>query len=47
LPARNRAPRRPAAIGRAFFEEIANAVSGSGKPDPARLIMLRHGLVPA
>jgi quercetin dioxygenase-like cupin family protein len=39
----------PGSIGRAYFEEIANAVSGAGKPDPARLkeIMLRHGLVPA
>ena len=39
----------PGSIGRAYFEEIANAVSGPGKPDPARLkdIMLRHGLVPA
>lgn len=39
----------PGSIGRAYFEEIAEAVSGPGKPDPARLkeIMLRHGLVPA
>ena len=39
----------PGSIGRADFEEIAKAVSGPGKPDPARLkeIMLRHGLVPA
>ena len=39
----------PGSIGRAYFEEIANAVSGPGKPDPARLkdIMLRHGLIPA
>ena len=39
----------PGGIGRAYFEEIAEAVSGPGKPDPARLkeIMLRHGLVPA
>jgi quercetin dioxygenase-like cupin family protein len=39
----------PGGIGRAYFEEIATAVSGPGKPDPARLkeIMLRHGLVPA
>lgn len=39
----------PGSIGRAYFEEIAKAVAGSGKPDPARLkdIMLRHGLVPA
>lgn len=39
----------PGSIGRAYFEEMAAAVSGPGKPDPARLkeIMLRHGLVPA
>jgi quercetin dioxygenase-like cupin family protein len=39
----------PGSIGRAYFEEIAKAVSGPGKPDPARLkeIMLRYGLVPA
>ena len=39
----------PGSIGRAYFEEIATAVSGPGKPDPERLkeIMLRHGLVPA
>ena len=39
----------PGSIGRAYFEEMAEAVSGPGKPDPARLkdIMLRHGLVPA
>ena len=39
----------PGSIGRAYFEEIAKAVSGPDKPDPARLkeIMLRHGLVPA
>jgi hypothetical protein len=31
------------AIGRAYFEEVAKAVSGPGKPYPARLkeIMLR------
>ena len=36
-------------IGRAYFEEIAKAASGPGKPDPARLteIMLRYGLIPA
>ncbi len=39
----------PGSIGRAYFEEIAKAVSGPGKPDPTRLteIMLRHGLIPA
>jgi hypothetical protein len=39
----------PGSIGRAYFEEIAEAASGPGKPDPARLkeIMLRYGLVPA
>jgi quercetin dioxygenase-like cupin family protein len=39
----------PGSIGRTYFEEIAMAVSGPGKPDPARLteIMLRHGLIPA
>jgi hypothetical protein len=39
----------PGSIGRAYFEEIAKAVSGPGKPDPARLteIMLRYGLIPA
>ncbi|MBV8796144.1 MAG: cupin domain-containing protein [Hyphomicrobiales bacterium] len=39
----------PGSIGRAYFEEIAKAVSGPGKPDPARIteIMLRHGLIPA
>ena len=38
----------PGTIGRRYFEEIAQAVSGPGKPDPAKLqeIMLRHGLVP-
>ena len=39
----------PGSIGRAYFEEIAKAASGPGKPDPARLteIMLRYGLIPA
>jgi hypothetical protein len=39
----------PGSIGRAYFDEIAKAASGPGKPDPARLteIMLRYGLVPA
>jgi quercetin dioxygenase-like cupin family protein len=39
----------PGSIGRRYFEEIAAAVSGPGKPDPAWIgeIMLRHGLVPA
>jgi quercetin dioxygenase-like cupin family protein len=39
----------PGSIGRRYFEEIAAAVSGPGKPDPAQMqeIMLRHGLIPA
>lgn len=39
----------PGTIGRRYFEEIAAAASGPGKPDPARIkeIMLRYGLVPA
>jgi quercetin dioxygenase-like cupin family protein len=39
----------PGSIGRRYFEETAQEVSGPGRPDPARLqdIMLRHGLVPA
>jgi quercetin dioxygenase-like cupin family protein len=39
----------PGKIGRAYFEEIAGAVAGGGKPDMARIkdIMTRHGLVPA
>lgn len=39
----------PGTIGRRYFEEIAAAISGPGKPDPARIteIMLRYGLVPA
>ena len=39
----------PGSIGRRYFDEIAEAVAGSGKPDPVRIeeIMLRHGLVPA
>ena len=39
----------PGTIGRGYFEEVAEAVSGPGRPDPARLqaIMLRHGLVPS
>ncbi len=38
----------PGSVGRRYFEEIAEAVSG-GKPDPVRIkdIMQRHGLVPA
>lgn len=36
-------------IGIRYFEEMAQAVSGPEKPDPARIkdIMLRYGLVPA
>jgi quercetin dioxygenase-like cupin family protein len=39
----------PGTIGRNYFEEIALAVKGPAKPDPARLkeIMQRYGLVPA
>ncbi|MGY4802997.1 cupin domain-containing protein [Teichococcus aerofrigidensis] len=39
----------PGSIGRAYFEEMAAAVAGPDRPDPARVreIMLRHGLVPA
>lgn len=39
----------PGTIGRRYFEEIAEAVSAPGKPDPARIaeIMERHGLIPA
>jgi len=39
----------PGAIGRRYFEEIAEVVNSGGKPDPARIkdIMQRHGLVPA
>ena len=39
----------PGSIGRRYFEEVAQAVSSPGKPDPAKLqeIMARHGLVPA
>lgn len=47
--ARSLAVLTPGSIGRGYFEEIAAAVNGPGKPDPAgiREIMLRHGLVPA
>jgi quercetin dioxygenase-like cupin family protein len=36
-------------IGRRYFEEIAAAVNGPGRPDPATVhaIMERHGLMPA
>lgn len=39
----------PGSIGRRYFEEIAAAVNGPGRPDPAQIreIMLRHGLIPA
>ncbi|NGM18445.1 cupin domain-containing protein [Roseomonas stagni] len=39
----------PGSIGRRYFEEMAEAVAGPGKPDPARIagIMERHGLIPA
>jgi quercetin dioxygenase-like cupin family protein len=39
----------PGSIGRRYFEEVAAAMAGPGKPDPERMqeIMRRHGLVPA
>ncbi|MFO1088773.1 MAG: cupin domain-containing protein [Hyphomicrobiales bacterium] len=39
----------PGTIRKRYFEEIAAAAAGPGRPDPAvlREIMLRHGLVPA
>lgn len=39
----------PGSIGRAYFEEMAGALAGPGKPDPALIadIMRRHGLVVA
>jgi quercetin dioxygenase-like cupin family protein len=39
----------PATIGRAYFEEMAAAVGGPNRPDPALItdIMLRYGLVAA
>lgn len=39
----------PGAIGRRYFEEIAEVVNVPGKPDLAavKAVMLRHGLVPA
>jgi quercetin dioxygenase-like cupin family protein len=39
----------PGAIGRGYFEEMAEVINVPGKPDltKAREIMLRHGLVPA
>jgi quercetin dioxygenase-like cupin family protein len=39
----------PGTIGRSYFEEIARAVKGPEKPNPATLkeIMQRYGLVPA
>lgn len=38
----------PGTIGRGYFEEMAEVINVSGKPDlaKAREIMLRHGLVP-
>jgi quercetin dioxygenase-like cupin family protein len=39
----------PGSIGRRYFEEMADALAGPGRPDPERMksIMVRHGLVPA
>jgi quercetin dioxygenase-like cupin family protein len=39
----------PGAIGRSYFEEMAEVINVPGKPDltKAREIMQRHGLVPA
>jgi len=39
----------PGAIGRRYFEEIAEIINVPGKPDLAKAkeVMLRHGLVPA
>jgi len=39
----------PGAIGRRYFEEMAEVINAPGKPDTTKLkeIMLRHGLVPA
>ena len=39
----------PGTIGRRYFEEIALALKGPQKPEPARLkaIMERYGLIPA
>jgi quercetin dioxygenase-like cupin family protein len=39
----------PGSIRRRYFEEMAEAINGGGKPDLALVkdIMLRHGLVPA
>lgn len=39
----------PGSIGKRYFEDIAEAVKGPGKPDPDRVakIMRAHGLVPA
>ncbi|MFO0994703.1 MAG: cupin domain-containing protein [Hyphomicrobiales bacterium] len=48
-PAKSLIVMTPGSIGRSYFEEIALAVKGPQKPDPAKLkeIMLRYGLVPA
>lgn len=39
----------PGAIGRRYFEEIAEIINVPGRPDlaTAKEVMLRHGLVPA
>jgi quercetin dioxygenase-like cupin family protein len=38
----------PGAIGRAYFEEIAEVINAPGRPDLAKAkeVMLRHGLAP-
>lgn len=48
-PAKSLIVMTPGTIGRSYFEEIARAVKGPQKPDPATLkeIMHRYGLVPA
>ena len=48
-PAKSLIVMTPGTIGHSYFEEIALAVKGPQKPDPAQLkeIMLRYGLVPA
>ena len=49
IPSRTLVVLNPGAIGRRYFEEIADAVNGPGPPDLPQIgrIMMRHGLVPA
>jgi quercetin dioxygenase-like cupin family protein len=49
VPARSLVVLNGGTIGRRYFEEIATAVNGPGRPDPAVVhdIMQRHGLIPA